>query len=982
MAAANLLQGEGQLPGRSRLLASLQLPVGPPEELVLTRVGWEDLLDRNPAFGHEDIVRLRQELRVNPTAEDYRRLTRLLYRLSRPETAERTAHEAVSLCLRQIEASPRSASLHRELGLAWVSLGAYGQAADALGKSLELGERSPEGYAAYAMACLSVGQLETARTAIARGRDLFPTRPEIHVASHSVLLNANGQSPGGLVEALRAPRPEALLDFLAVEDLRAAVESDPAYLSARRTLAEVLIDSVQERARRQTGILCSWHDLRALKTDLVLLDEAISHLEYVLEWDALAPAQVVWYRAVAARLSGHLEEASEWATRAAQISFERPRAGDARFRASYLAWLIERGELEAVRTFLKQDEARIPLLEDFPLRAACYWKLGQTDQAELWAQRLVISLPGPLDPDERYLRAAAHTVLGAVSLSRSQDDRAEEEFLEARRWSPRYPATAWGLALSRALQGRSAEAIEALRPVAGLFRPKGPDLDLLAVLAGEEEARRMAETNHQEVSQRDIPSLPASQVLDRGLDWLLGYLAFWRTAGPFRASEMAASQRERARRGIEALTREWERPDFPEPKMDLLAAARFLAGLEPNEESRTQMLASLRRISQQELSRISFPAGPPSGVSSGGLSGPFAAAPAMDSWARAMTIGCDGPLEQAHALAAWLTLRPRLDFSSARTVEESFQLLNSNPRARFTPDENAALFIAAARAAGLKAGFALMPRLPSVELSTVSAAGVLVERGLLLVAPGLRVFGGVSPDAVPLAEEEAASLFNALRAGPDRVERCRQAAQDFPRSGRIRIALAEALVTESSVSGDAAVQAQAAVQMAPDLPEAHLLLGAAQESLGKAREADAAFRHAARLSPGSEKGHHVRGLAFLRLGRLADAAREFRTALEILPYGLDDRLFYAMCLYQTGSKIEAMEEARRILLQNDSQQEIRKLLIDLLIEQEKSQELVLELEELLAAQPDNDQARRFLRELYAGAGMEAEAQSLQDQPRK
>lgn len=986
---ANLSAEEGPL-GRDELLSSLRAPVGSVDELVLTRVGWEDLLDRYPSLSEQDLPKLRYELRVNPNPRDYRRLVRLLHRLSRLGTADRTAREAARGCQSEIAVKPTSSSLQFELGLAFVSLREYGRALQAFGEALELGAKRPEEYAAYALACLSVGQLDTADATLSKALEAFPDRPEVLVAAHYVRLNANCRESDALAKAAAEPDSTSIQKLLALDELRRAAEADPGYVMVRRTLGSAILDVVRERARQHTGILGSLDGLRALSQDEALLKEGLRHLDAALGQDPLTPAPTLWRRAVGAILSGDQRGAEDFARRALSAHLARPQPGDAVFKGQYVAWRLERGEVGPAQEFLAQDAHRVPTPEDLARRGACAWKLGQLDHAERWGRDLLLAQSRPLSPDERRLRAAAHAIRGACALSRGDLRRAGNEYQTASRWSLDLPWATYGLAVSQLLLGEREVAIRTLTDLAGRLARDCPAQRLLAALVDEAFAREAAARNRKPKALRGDPAPGSREHLRIESDWLLALLSLWRTAGPRAASEQVTANPEDALRSVHHLIRYWDRPDFPEPKLDLLAAARLAAAVHPDPETQAALLAELRELSQRAFGKLEFQALPEDPTQSGAAAGttalriagqtPFAATEVLAQFARASVQGCADPLEKAHALSTWLTLRPTLDFSSAVSVGDNFARLLRDPRSRFTLDEKAALFIAAARSAGLEARFVSLPRIEGVRRSAPSGAGVVLEQGLLLVAPELGVFGGTMPGVQIPAEQEVRALFYALLPGEDRADRCRLAAKECPRSARIQLAAAEYLLNQDGGLSEAAPHASAAVQLAPDLSEAQVLNAAALEMLGRRSEADAAFRRAVRLDPESEVPFQVRGLILARRGEFAAAAEEFRAALEIKPHQLDIRASLAACLAPGPDKKAALEEGRRVLLQDDTHQEVRMLLLDLFYDLKMTDDLLLELEELLAAQPENTKARKFLIEAYRKAGQNAEAESLERQP--
>jgi tetratricopeptide (TPR) repeat protein len=119
-----------------------------------------------------------------------------------------------------------------------------------------------------------------------------------------------------------------------------------------------------------------------------------------------------------------------------------------------------------------------------------------------------------------------------------------------------------------------------------------------------------------------------------------------------------------------------------------------------------------------------------------------------------------------------------------------------------------------------------------------------------------------------------------------------------------------------------------------------------------------------------------------RQGQLSAAAAEFLAALDIRPHHQDIRAALATCLAPGEHKQEALEQAREVLIQSDARDDVRMLMLDLYYDLGKKEDLILELEELLAAQPENEKARKFLVEAYKEAGMDTEAESLEKRGKK
>ncbi len=968
---------EEAFPDAARILKSLQVPLGNVEDLILTRVGWEDLLDRYPSTSIHDLPRLRHEIRMHDSPSEYRRLVRLLHRVSRKSTAIRTAESALRACVRQYEAEPANSTVAAERGRGLINLRQYPEALEQLGKALEGGQKRAESFAAYAMACLSVGQIKVAQATIEKAMKKFKYRPQVLLARHYTNLNARNTDPAALSKAVVEPSPAKLEELLDLLSLREAIELDPDYLAVRRTFATIIIDSLRERARRQRGFLGTLHSLRALKQDEGLLKEAIEHLDYVLERDTLASASTVWRRAVSAVLAGDLDEAASRAFIAEGVHFRFPKDSDVKFVTEYAAWLMEQNADDQIRQFLQREENMVPEIEGLLTRAACYWKLGEVKKAELYSRLFQTSLSRPLGADERRLRAAGHAIRGAVALSQGKYAEATKQYRQSTRWSPRFVWADYGLAVSLFLKGKASDSLVELQKVAGLLTKECPAKNLLASFHGSEKAGEFVFANRKATKSPDFSRVP--KLLDRNLDWLLTMLSLLRAQGPLPVGENVTNSPKLAKDAVNALMRHWDNPRFPEPRMELLATARLVTGLLPALEFNDGQAASLRKISEKALGSWKFQEAHRSPAGLGDASDfpdPFDSPLPLAQMANRSVLGCDTDAERIHALSTWLSFRPKLEYGPARTVLACMEQHIAEPRTRLTPDESTAIFVAAARFIGLKAHYIQLPSIESLNGFAPACAAIETKQGLMLSSPGLGIFGESFSSATLPAEVEVRALYHGLRPGHDRLARVRRAAREYPGSGRAQLALAELLVNRPAQLKAALKHASNAARLLPLYPEAHTFHASALELSGDIENAHAAFRRASRLRPESELPFIARGLVLARQAKFPASLLEFRSALALKPYHLDTRSYLAASLSQTGRKKDALKEARLVFRQDDSRSELHMLILDLLFDLDDEDAVIIELEELLAAQPNNRKARDFLRLIYKKQGREEEAKSL------
>ena len=620
----------------------------------------------------------------------------------------------------------------------------------------------------------------------------------------------------------------------------------------------------------------------------------------------------------------------------------------------------------------------VPGMEGMLTRAACFWKLGDLKRAEQYSRLFQTSLTRPLGADERRLRAAGHAIRGAIALSQGKYAEATHQYRQSSRWSPRFVWAEYGLAASLFLNGKAGDSLQKLQTVAGLLTKECPAKKLLAAFHGIEKAGELASANRIKPKSPDFTRVP--ELLDRNLDWLLTMLSLWRAQGPLPVGENVSAHPTFAKAAVSAFLKHWESEQFPEPRLDLLATARLVTGLLPAIEFNDEQAASLRKISEQAFSHWKYQEAHRSPAGLGDASDfpdPFDAPLPLAHMTNRSVLGCDTDAEKIHALSTWLSFRPKLEYGPVRSILDCLEQHIGEPRTRLTPDESTAILIAAARFIGLKAHYIQLPSIENLNGFAPACTAFATKQGLLLSSPGQGIFGQTFPSATLPAEEEVRALYHGLRPGHDRLERVRKAAREFPGSGRVQLALAELLVNRPGQIEAALKHAENASRLLPLYSEAHSFHGSALELSGEIKKAHAAFRLASRLRPDSEFPFIARGLVLARQTKFAPSIIEFRSALALKPYHLDTRGYLAASLSQTNKKKEALEEARMVFRQDDSRSELHMLILDLLFDLDKEDAVIIELEELLAAQPENKKARDFLKLIYKKQGREEEAKSLE-----
>jgi serine/threonine-protein kinase len=107
--------------------------------------------------------------------------------------------------------------------------------------------------------------------------------------------------------------------------------------------------------------------------------------------------------------------------------------------------------------------------------------------------------------------------------------------------------------------------------------------------------------------------------------------------------------------------------------------------------------------------------------------------------------------------------------------------------------------------------------------------------------------------------------------------------------------------------------ADRALQLDPDLAEAHAMLGWVLTGELRIEDAEREFRRALELNPGSADVHDIYASPLLFLGRGSEAVRMARRAVELDPLSIGRRIGLAAALVFTRDYDGALDEAARIL---------------------------------------------------------------------
>jgi predicted CXXCH cytochrome family protein len=169
-------------------------------------------------------------------------------------------------------------------------------------------------------------------------------------------------------------------------------------------------------------------------------------------------------------------------------------------------------------------------------------------------------------------------------------------------------------------------------------------------------------------------------------------------------------------------------------------------------------------------------------------------------------------------------------------------------------------------------------------------------------------------------------------------------------------------------SGDAVAAIGKALELDPDLPEAHNNLGIIRFAGGEQANAESAFREAIRIRPDYADAHGNLAGLLSGAGRFAQARDEFEIALRLRPADAATRYNYAMMLGRTSHFDEAQRELEAALRADPGFADARLLLGDLLMARQQVQDAAPHYREALRITPESSRAHLGLGAALMAAG--------------
>ena len=688
----------------------------------------------------------------------------------------------------------------------------------------------------------------------------------------AALLTARGISPAAETSA-KAPRlTVAVLTF---EDQTA----EPEAAHWRYTIARLLgVQLAEARAVRCVQPAFGYRQLKLKPGDPISAEQAREIGELI------EARRVVW--------GSYRREGQQWQAIARVLNVASGQAGE-ELKAASADWYGVRDQL--AEQILKElgvkpgDAERQRMLRrgtSVPLALEWYSKACAGTEERKPRAELEISIRKALDADPQF--ADAQTALAAVLGSQGKLEPAAAAALQAVKLSPDSLRAHDVLGFVLMFQGNLAEAEKELREALRLDPDDAETLSRLgeccheqgkpdAALAFWNAAKRLDPTDatlcahlgkaYAEKRQRDkaLHELKEAERLDP--DGVNAEQIVWQGYAALHETPLAL---EHVEKFVKLARQEGMAPqlvDYSE------ACGRELkARLTPHEINATlpksYTVQTLDAALRDRLTRDEYK-----------LAGnPLASTPAMDRWAQELVRGATNDLGKARKIFDALARHLDMDDAGTRTAEEVFTAWNE-PGQSFCCQEYAKLYVALARAVGVRAFYVHLERDYSGDVVYHDCAAVFAGDKAFLVDPAYQWFGAPHKEYLVLDDLQAvAHQYYQPSARGNRLARCRLAAKLHPDSAWGQVRLASALIKANELA-----QADQALKIAqriePGRWDAFTCEGLIAAKNGDLAGAAAAFRKALELNPKHGPSHFVLGRVLTQQGKLEEARDEYRLAL-------------------------------------------------------------------------------------------------------
>ena len=484
--------------------------------------------------------------------------------------------------------------------------------------------------------------------------------------------------------------------------------------------------------------------------------------------------------------------------------------------------------------------------------------------------------------------AEAHAALAAVLGSQGKFEPAEAAGRQAVKLQPDNAGAHRSLAFALMFQGKVAAAVESLREAQRLDPDEAETLMLLGECAQQQgglddaiafwnEAKRLDPTDAgirahlgnacAKKRQREpaLRELHEAERLDP--DNVNSEQALWQAYATLHETPLALEHLEK----FVALARQ----EGLSPKMvDYMqeCGRELKARLTPHEVSaalpasytaQTLDVALHERLTPEEYRQISHP---------------LASTPAMDRWAQELVRGATNDLGKARQIFDALARHLDPGEAGIRTAQEVFAAW-PDPAQSFCCQEYAKLYVALARAAGVKAFYVHLEKDYSGDIVNHDCAAVFAADKAYLVDPAYQWFGAPHKDYLVLDDLQAvAHQYYQPSGKADLVVRCRLAAKLHPDTARGQVRLASALIKANELA-PAAQALKRAQQLEPHRWDAYTCQGLIAAKTGDLPGAVTDLRQALELNPKHGPTHSVLAWVLAQQGKLEDARDEYRLAL-------------------------------------------------------------------------------------------------------
>ncbi|MGO8929844.1 MAG: tetratricopeptide repeat protein [Limisphaerales bacterium] len=257
---------------------------------------------------------------------------------------------------------------------------------------------------------------------------------------------------------------------------------------------------------------------------------------------------------------------------------------------------------------------------------------------------------------------------------------------------------------------------------------------------------------------------------------------------------------------------------------------------------------------------------------------PLASTPAMDRWAQELSRGATNDLGKARKIFDSLARHLDTSESGTRTAQEVFAAWN-DPAQSFCCQEYAKLYVALARAVGVKAYYVHLERDYSGEIVYHDCAAVFAEGKALLVDPAYQWFGAPHKEYLVLDDlQTVAHQYYQFVGRGNQVARCRLAVKLHPDTAWGQVHLAGALIKANELV-QAAQTVKIADQLQPGRWDTYTCRGLIAAKTDDLNGAVVNLRKALELNPKHGPSHFVLAWVLSKQGKLEEARDEYRLAL-------------------------------------------------------------------------------------------------------